>query len=66
VYVCVCNAYRESHVRDAIRKSNESDALTVEDLYARLGSGLRCGRCLLYVNDLIKANRGEKPVQSNA
>jgi bacterioferritin-associated ferredoxin len=59
VYVCLCNAYRESHVRDAIEKSN-SDALTVEELYARLGSGPRCGRCLLYVDDLIKANRAEK------
>jgi bacterioferritin-associated ferredoxin len=66
MYVCLCNAYRESHVRDAIQNCSESDALTAEELYARLGNGPQCGRCLLYVNDLIKANRGEKQVLSNA
>jgi bacterioferritin-associated ferredoxin len=64
VYVCVCNAYRESHVRDAIQKSTESGAVTVEQVYARLGNGPRCGRCVLYVKDLINASR-EKPAPTN-
>jgi bacterioferritin-associated ferredoxin len=64
VYVCVCNAYRESHVRDAIKKSADNK-VTVEQVYARLGSGPRCGRCLTHVKRMIDSNR-EKPATANA
>jgi bacterioferritin-associated ferredoxin len=65
VYVCLCNAYRESQVCDAIRKST-SDSVTVEELYARLGSKPRCGQCVIYVNELMKANRAEQMVPADA
>jgi bacterioferritin-associated ferredoxin len=56
VYVCICNAYRESHVCDAIKKSAGPATVTVEQVYARLGRDLRCGRCVNHVENLIKAN----------
>ena len=65
MYVCLCNAYREAQVRDAIQNST-SDSVTVEQLYARLGSRLRCGQCALYVNEMIKANRAEQMVPAYA
>jgi bacterioferritin-associated ferredoxin len=61
VYVCVCNAYRESHVRDAIQHSREDGVPTVAQVYARLGRAPRCGRCLLYVEDLINRTREKQP-----
>lgn len=62
MYVCLCNAYRESQVCDAIK--NCTDDATVEELYARLGSRPRCGQCVTYVNALIKASRAEQIVHS--
>jgi bacterioferritin-associated ferredoxin len=57
VYVCVCNAYRESLVLDAIKKTASTNAATVEQVYARLGSRPRCGRCLNHVKNLIDVNQ---------
>ena len=57
VYVCVCNAYRESSVLDAIKKTAANNAATVEQIYARLGSRPRCGRCLTHVKNLIDVNQ---------
>jgi bacterioferritin-associated ferredoxin len=59
MYVCVCNAYCESHLREAVRMSNGNATVTVEQIYARLGNGPRCGRCLLHAKDLIKASLEE-------
>ena len=60
MYVCVCNAYRESNVRDAIRQDSDDAAPTVEQIYARLGRGLRCGRCSSHVQGMIAAMREEQ------
>jgi bacterioferritin-associated ferredoxin len=65
MYVCVCNAYRESHLYEAIEESGETGALTVEQIYTRLGGGPRCGRCVMQVKDLINAAR-EKHAPANA
>ena len=62
MYVCVCNAYRESHLAEAIEKT--AAAPTVEQLYARLGRGPRCGRCVSHVQDLIRAKK--KPAEVKA
>jgi len=61
MYVCICNAYCESHLRDAVRssKGNATASVTVEQVYARLGNGPRCGRCVLHAEDLIKASLEE-------
>ena len=58
MYVCLCNAYRESQVCEAIK--NSTNDTSVKELYARLGSSPRCGQCLPYVNELIKASRAEQ------
>ena len=60
MYVCVCNAYRESHVREVVEESSGNYVVTVEQVYARLGSAPRCGRCVLYVKDLISTMREER------
>jgi bacterioferritin-associated ferredoxin len=57
MYVCICNAYRESNVRDAIRQGADDNGITVEQIYARLGRGLRCGQCSSYVQDMINVVR---------
>jgi bacterioferritin-associated ferredoxin len=64
VYVCVCNAYRESHVRDIIRQTSGETAVTPEEIYAKLGSNPRCGRCLVQVKNMIES-RTEEARQSN-
>ena len=67
MYVCLCNAYRESQVRDAISKSAGSGTTpTVEQLYARLGSHPRCGRCVSYVQDLMRNPGQEKRAETRA
>lgn len=64
MYVCICNAYSESHVREEIKKSADRP-VTVEQVYARLGSVPRCGRCVTHVKRMIDSNR-EKPAVANA
>ena len=64
MYVCVCNAYRESHLAEAIEKAGAGAAPTVEQLYARLGREPRCGRCVSHVQDLIRAKK--KPAEIKA
>ena len=61
MYVCICNAYRESKVRDAIEEGcDRSDGLTVEQIFARLGRGVRCGSCSSHVENMIAAAREER------
>jgi bacterioferritin-associated ferredoxin len=64
MYVCVCNAYRESHVREAINKSPQVPSLTVEQIYDRLGRKPQCGRCLTYVKSLIETSRTKQVATS--
>ena len=61
MYVCVCNAYRESQVRDVLDKSAESSRMTVEEIYCRLGNGPQCGRCLVHVKHLINRLQEKTP-----
>ena len=60
MYVCICNAYRELNVRDAIRQDSVDAVPTVEQIYARLGRGPRCGRCSSQVQSMIHAIRKER------
>jgi bacterioferritin-associated ferredoxin len=64
VFVCVCNAYRESQVRDAIKKSGGNSAITVEQVYARLGSGPRCGRCVHHVKNMIDSRPDKQAAEA--
>jgi len=49
MYVCVCNGYRESEIRDAAR----AGVRCARRVYQSLGSGPQCGKCLDHAQDLI-------------
>lgn len=47
--VCVCNAIKESQVRDAVRKG----ASCPRSAYETLGRRPRCGQCLPFARSII-------------
>lgn len=51
--VCVCNAIREGEVRCAARDGARSPGKA----YATLGKRLKCGQCVPYCRDIIRAER---------
>ena len=53
VYVCICNAIRESELRNAARRCG-GDA---EACYALLGKRPNCGSCLDEAEDMIFEER---------
>ncbi|OYW45622.1 MAG: ferredoxin [Sphingomonadales bacterium 32-68-7] len=54
MYVCVCNAIRESDLRRAARCS-DGDA---ETCYGLLGKVPQCGQCLDDADDVLAEERG--------
>jgi bacterioferritin-associated ferredoxin len=59
------NACTFAFVMPTVSRTCETGALTVEQIYTRLGGGPRCGRCVMQVKDLINAAR-EKHAPANA
>lgn len=53
MYTCICNAIRESDLRQAARQHG-GDA---ESVYAKLGKRPNCGHCLEEAEDLIAEER---------
>lgn len=53
MYVCICNGYRETELRDIAREGVAS-AL---DAYHALGNGPCCGRCLDCAQQIIDQAR---------
>ena len=53
MYVCICNAIRESELRRAARRTH-GDA---ESVYAILGKRPNCGTCLLDAEDILAEER---------
>lgn len=51
MYVCVCNALRESDVREA---ALQNPGATTEEIYAVLGVEPDCGSCLDFADELIE------------
>lgn len=51
--VCVCNAIRESDVRDAVRSGSSHPKCA----YRRLGCAVQCGQCLPFAREIIAAER---------
>ena len=47
--VCICNAIRESDVRDAVRKG----ATCPRSAYASLGRRPRCGQCIPFAREIV-------------
>lgn len=57
MYVCVCNGYRESDIRDAAR----AGARCARRAYDSLGGGPQCGKCLDLAQDLIDRTAPRAP-----
>ena len=53
LYVCICNGYRESELREVAREG----AATAEEAYLSLGEGPCCGRCLPLAQDIVEEER---------
>ena len=53
MYICICNAIRESDLRDAAIRC-EGDA---EATYAALGKRPNCGHCLEDAQEIIEEQR---------
>lgn len=49
MYVCVCNGYRESELRDIARQG----VGCAREAYGRLGRPPCCGRCLEFAQQII-------------
>ena len=62
MYVCICNAIRESDLRRVARRTDGS----AEVAYAALGKRPNCGQCLEEAEDIIREERvgALKPVYS--
>lgn len=54
MFVCICNAIRESDFRAAAKV--HPDALA-EDIYVSFGRPPQCGQCLAEANAMLKAER---------
>ena len=53
MFVCLCNGYRDSELREAAR----SVVGGVEEVYASLGGEPACRGCLDYAEDIIEQVR---------
>jgi len=53
MYVCICNAIRETDLRCAARTSR----CDVEGLYARMGKRPQCAQCLEDAEDIVAEER---------
>ncbi|MBC6404195.1 MAG: (2Fe-2S)-binding protein [Rhodospirillales bacterium] len=53
MYVCLCNAYRCSQIRDAVRAGHDD----AEEIYFALGGGPVCGSCLDEAQALVDSER---------
>ena len=60
MYVCLCNGYRDSELREL---ASEGIACAVE-AYMTLGNGPCCGRCLECAQKIIDATKGTVSAQS--
>jgi bacterioferritin-associated ferredoxin len=53
MYICICNAIRESDLRHAARGTR----CDVEALYARFGKRPQCSQCLEEAEDIVQEER---------
>lgn len=51
MYVCVCNAVTERHIRNAV----EGGATRMRDLRERLGVTAECGRCASCAKECLRS-----------
>ncbi len=54
MYICICNAIRETDLRQAaVTSSGDAEAT-----YAKLGKTPNCGQCLAKAGEIIDEERG--------
>lgn len=58
MYVCICNAIRETDLRRAARACPRGDA---EALYSTLGFTPQCGQCLEDADGIVADERACQP-----
>ena len=49
--VCICNAIRESDVREAVRQG----ATCPRSAYAAMGRRPRCGQCIPFAREVVES-----------
>jgi bacterioferritin-associated ferredoxin len=49
MYVCICNAVRESEIKDVIAEGVRD----VDDVYTALDIEPQCGTCRSYISELL-------------
>ena len=57
MYVCVCNAYRDTEIRAVA----QAGVRCARKAYQELGNGPRCGRCLSFAQGLIDRIHEDQP-----
>ena len=57
MYVCVCNAYRDTEIRAVA----QAGVRCAKKAYQELGNGPRCGRCLNFAQGLIDGVHEDQP-----
>ena len=57
MYVCVCNAYRDTEIRALA----QAGVRCAKKAYQELGNGPRCGRCLSFAQGLIDGIHEDQP-----
>lgn len=50
MYVCICNAVRESEIKTVIDKGVRD----VDDVYEKLDIEPQCGTCRSYIREMLK------------
>ncbi|MWV27268.1 (2Fe-2S)-binding protein [Aurantiacibacter rhizosphaerae] len=53
MYICICNAIKETDLRKAARQHRGG----AESVYAKLGKRPNCGQCLVEAEELITEER---------
>ena len=59
MYVCLCNGYRESELRDMARQGHS----VAEDAYRAMGEGPCCGCCVDFAQEILDEERAAGPAQ---
>ena len=54
MYVCLCNGYRDSELRDLARRG----FTVAEDAYRALGDGPCCGQCVAFAQGILDEEQG--------
>lgn len=50
MYICLCNGFTDHQVR----RNAEAGAVSVSQVYQRLGCRPKCGKCVPVVRDMLK------------